>query len=54
MTAPPETIDCVECGGTAHLISFRPEDELVEPGLSYSYRCADCIDRFDVVWESDE
>jgi hypothetical protein len=46
-------IVCVECGGTAHLISFLPE-EGVEPGDALAYRCADCNDRFDVVWEEDE
>jgi len=43
-------IVCVECGGTAHLLTFLPE-EGVEPGDVLAYRCADCNDRFDVVWE---
>ena len=54
MSLPPESIVCVECGGTAHLISFLPEDENPEPGTSFAYRCSDCIDRFDVVWEEVE
>ncbi len=53
MRNPPESIVCVECGGTAHLISFLPEDEPPEPGTAYAYRCSDCIDRFDVVWEEE-
>ena len=48
---PPETITCVECGGTAHLISYLPEDEAVEPGTPIAYRCSDCADRFDLIWE---
>ncbi len=37
----------------AHLISFLPEDTDPEPGSSLAYRCADCMERFDVVWEED-
>jgi len=51
---PPGTITCVECGGTAHLISFLPDDEPLEPGYPLAYRCSECMDRFDVVWESDD
>lgn len=54
MSAPPESITCVECGGTAHLISFLPPDEDLEPGTALAYRCADCLDRFDVVWVEDD
>ncbi|MCH8984117.1 MAG: hypothetical protein IH943_08495 [Acidobacteria bacterium] len=54
MSLPPESIICVECGGTAHLLSFLPVDENPEPGTSFAYRCSDCIDRFDVVWEEAE
>jgi hypothetical protein len=54
VTRPPETITCVECGGVAHLISFLPEDDIPEPGVSYAYRCEDCMDRFDVVWEPED
>ncbi|HEY6627657.1 MAG TPA: hypothetical protein VI193_01580 [Acidimicrobiia bacterium] len=51
MGAPPESITCVECGGIAHLISFLPPDDDLEPGTPLAYRCSDCLDRFDVVWE---
>lgn len=54
MTEPPETIVCVECGGTAHLISFLPEDGELDPEAAIAYRCADCRDRFDVVWSGEE
>lgn len=51
MSTPPLTIACVECGGTAHLLSYLPEDFDLELGASVAYRCADCMDRFDVIWE---
>lgn len=51
---PVETINCVDCGGTCHLLSFLPEDEDLEPGTVLSYRCADCGERFDMVWEPEE
>jgi hypothetical protein len=53
MIEPAPTIVCIECGGTAHLISFLPEDEPLEEGYPIAYRCADCMERFDVVWEGD-
>lgn len=46
-----KTIVCVDCGGTCHLISFLPPDEPPEPGMVLTYRCEDCSDRWDVVWE---
>jgi hypothetical protein len=54
LSGPPETFTCVDCGGTAHLISFLPEDTPIEPGTPLAYRCADCMERFDVVWEDDD
>jgi hypothetical protein len=54
LSRPPSKITCIECDGVAHLISFLPEDDEPLAGLSYSYRCADCMDRFDVVWDEDE
>jgi hypothetical protein len=51
---PPESITCVECGGTAHLLSYLPSDEELEPGTALAYRCAECLDRFDVVWEEND
>lgn len=49
--SPPETIVCVDCGGTCHLITFLPEDEELEAGTVLAYRCEDCSDRWDIVWE---
>lgn len=49
---PPETIVCVDCGGTCHLLTrpFEDEDGTVgfRSGDVVSYRCADCLDRWDV------
>lgn len=54
MTRPPTTIECVECGGAAHLMSYLPEDEPLEDGYPITYRCADCMERFDFVSEDDD
>jgi len=54
MSWPPETFTCIDCGGVAHLISFVPEDGDLEPGTPLAYRCSDCFERFDVVWEGDD
>lgn len=42
---------CVDCGGTAHLITPVPVDEELYPGDVLVYRCADCHERFDIVYE---
>lgn len=44
----PETIRCVECGGTAHLLTGFPPDEPPLAGDIVPYRCAECGQRFDV------
>ena len=55
MSGPAETIVCVDCGGQAHLISHAPEDgQQWEPGDVATYRCADCLDRWDLVLEPDD
>ena len=51
---PPEEITCIDCLGTASLISFLPDDEEIEPGTALAYRCADCLERFDVVIDADD
>lgn len=50
----PTEITCIDCGGVASLIGFLPPDEEPEPGTSFPYRCADCMERFDVVITDDE
>lgn len=43
------TIDCIDCGGTAHLIT-RPDDTgRFWPGDLVVYRCEDCLDRWDLI-----
>ena len=54
MSGPAETIVCVDCGGRAHLISYPPEDERGEPGDVVTYRCSDCLDRWDLVLEEED
>lgn len=46
---PEDTIVCVDCGGTAHLLTRWDEDNPPRPGDIAVYRCADCLDRWDVV-----
>jgi hypothetical protein len=54
MTDPPATIVCVECGGTAHLISYLPDDDRLEDDYPVAYRCSDCGERLDVVWGDED
>jgi DNA-directed RNA polymerase subunit RPC12/RpoP len=51
MSHPPSSYVCIDCGGSAHLITFLPEDGEIEPGTPLAYRCSDCMERFDVIWE---
>ncbi|MBS1839101.1 MAG: hypothetical protein JST64_15515 [Actinobacteria bacterium] len=48
----PATIVCVDCGGTCHLLTTPFEDGHgrvgFRPGDIVSYRCADCLDRWDI------
>jgi hypothetical protein len=50
---PEEVIDCIDCGGRAHLIS-KPDDFGWEPGQVVTYRCEDCLDRWDLILPEDE
>ena len=36
------------------MISFLPDDGEIEEGTPLAYRCTDCNDRFDVVWEASD
>ena len=49
MSPLAETIVCVECGGTAHLLTGFPPDDPPMAGDIVPYRCAECMDRFDLV-----
>ncbi len=46
----PEEIICVDCGQTAHLISYPPEEGW-QIGDFIAYRCRGCNDRWDMVVE---
>jgi hypothetical protein len=49
----PEAIDCIDCGGTCHLLT-RPDDTgRFWPGDLLTYRCADCGDRWDLIVPDD-
>lgn len=51
---PSTTIVCVDCGGVCHLLSYASETGYVV-GEIVSYRCVDCLDRWDVeLTEGDE
>ncbi len=50
-----QTIVCIECGGTAHLLTGFPPDDPPQPGDVLPYRCSECMERFDMVLdEADE
>lgn len=57
---PAPTITCIDCGGRAHLLTAPPTDpEDVDAarwqvGDIVAYRCADCLDRWDLVLGDDE
>ncbi len=53
MLQPSPIITCIECGGTAHLTSFLPEDEPLTPGTPLAYHCEECGERFDLCWDED-
>ena len=46
-------IVCVDCGGPAHLLTHPREDGRGSPATSSTYRCADCLDRWDLVLPDD-
>lgn len=48
-----QTIDCIDCGGVCHLLT-RSVDGEFEPGEVVIYRCADCLDRWDIVVPDEE
>ena len=44
------TITCVECGGTAHLASYPPEDGF-SPGDVVAFVCESCSHRHDLIFD---
>lgn len=50
----PQRIDCIDCGGIAHLLT-RPDDTgQFWPGDLVIYRCEDCMDRWDIIVPGEE
>lgn len=50
---PPAHITCVDCLGRCWMLTYPPEDGFQE-GDVVAYRCEDCMDRWDIVWETVE
>lgn len=44
----PDTIVCVDCGGVCHRLT-PPFIDGGEVGDLVSYRCSDCLDRWDLI-----
>ena len=44
----PDIITCIDCGADAHRLTPAPEDGW-EIGDIIAYRCAGCLDRWDLV-----
>lgn len=44
----PDTIVCIDCGGTAHLLTRTDDTGRFWPGEIVAYRCEDCLDRWDL------
>ncbi len=53
MIEVPKTIICVDCGETAHLMSYPPEEGW-SIGDYVAYRCRGCNDRWDLVVEDSD
>jgi hypothetical protein len=45
---PDPIITCIDCGGRAHLVTHPPEFGW-QPGDLTTYKCEDCLDRWDLV-----
>ena len=46
---PEEIITCIDCGGRCHLLTTWPDDDPPQPGDVMTYRCEDCLDRWDLL-----
>jgi hypothetical protein len=51
---PPATLTCVDCGGSLHLLTLLDPDWPPAPDDVFAYRCDSCLERFDLVFESDD
>ena len=52
--AVSESIDCMECGGHAHLVQLLDPESPPEEGDVLVYVCGDCWQRWDVVVDIDD
>jgi DNA-directed RNA polymerase subunit RPC12/RpoP len=52
--AVSESIDCMECGGHAHLVQLLDPEMPPEEGDVLVYVCGDCWQRWDVVVDIDD
>jgi len=50
----PDTITCVECGGTAHRMGYPDPEYGDRTGDVVAYVCAECGHRHDIEIEDDE
>jgi hypothetical protein len=50
---PPDSLECVDCGGPCSRLGFDPEDGRWYEGDVVAYRCRDCLDRWDIVLGSE-
>jgi len=48
----PSTIVCVDCGGQCHRLTLEPDGGF-ESGSVIAYRCGDCLDRWDLVFDEE-
>lgn len=48
LLAPPQ-ITCIDCGGWCHLVTRFDDENPPMPGDLITYRCSDCLDRWDLV-----
>jgi hypothetical protein len=46
---PEAVIDCIDCGGRAHLLTTWDDEDPPKPGDLAVYRCEDCLDRWDLL-----
>jgi hypothetical protein len=53
MFDPEPVIDCIDCGGTCHLLT-KATDMGWLPGELLVYRCEDCNDRWDLMVPQDD
>ena len=50
----PDTIVCVDCGSTCHLLTPIDPEDPPEAGDVVAYRCEACADRWDVVVDDED